>query len=105
RTRNGHDPRLLHQHPGERDLGASDLLTRGDLADSIHESLIRLERFGCEARERITKVATAKLRVCSDGARKEAPPKRAIGHEPYPELLERRKNIGLRLPPPKRIFA
>src|SRR5262249_45296144 len=102
---NGHDPGLLRQHPGKGDLGASDLLTRGDLTDAIHEGLIRLESSGCEARERIAEVVAVELRVRADGAGEEASPKRAVGNEPDPELPERRENSALGLPPPKRIFA
>jgi len=49
-TRNGHDPRLLSQEPGQCDLGRCRMLLCGDFADQVDQRLICFKRFRREAR-------------------------------------------------------
>jgi hypothetical protein len=63
RSRNRNDPPLLSQQPGECDLSGRRLLATGNLSEQVDESLIRLARFRCEARNDVAKVATVERRA------------------------------------------
>lgn len=47
-ARNGNDPRLLGEQPGERDLGWSRLFPLANFREQIDQGLVRLQRLGCE---------------------------------------------------------
>ena len=55
RARDGHDPRLLGQQPGERDLGRGRPLLFCDLAQQIDQGLIRFAILRRKARELLRK--------------------------------------------------
>lgn len=69
--RDGNHPRLLGENPGERDLRGCRLLPFGDLAEQIHQGLIRSAVFRLEARDDITKIGFIELRFFIDLAREE----------------------------------
>ena len=50
-ARDGDDPGLLGEQPGERDLGGRRLLPLGDAAEQVDQGLIRLQGLGREARQ------------------------------------------------------
>ncbi len=105
RARNGNDPGLLRQQPGERDLGRRRLFSRGDRGEKIDQRLIGLERLGREARQRAAEIVAAETGLPGDRAGEEPLAERAVGHEADPEFLERRQHAFLGPAPPQRIFA
>ena len=91
-----HDPRLLRQQPGERDLGGRRLLPCGDLAEQIDQGLVRLPGLRREAGDDVAEVGAVERRVLVDLAREEALAQRAEGNEADAEFLERRQDLLLR---------
>ena len=97
----GHDPRLLGQQPGERDLGGCRLLPLGDPLQQLDQGLIRLPGLRREARDDVAEVGAVERRVLVDLAREEALAQRAEGDEADPELLERGRQLLFRSSPPR----
>ena len=64
RAGDGHDPRLLGQQPGERDLRRRRVLPLGDRAEQIDQGLVRLPRLRREAGDGAADVAAVERR-CS----------------------------------------
>jgi hypothetical protein len=58
-----HDPRLLSQQPGERDLGGCCPLPFRDLAKQVNKDLVRLPRFRREAGNDIAEIGAVELCV------------------------------------------
>jgi MFS family permease len=101
----GDDPRLAGEQPGERDLRRRDPLPRRDRAQQVHQRPVRLPVLGCEAGDGVAEVAAVEGRRLVDLAGQEAPAERAEGDEADAELLERRQDLLLRLPPEQRVLA
>src|SRR6266571_5370640 len=101
----GNNPRLLGKQPGERDLRRGRLLPCGDLAQQIHQGLIRLESLRREARERAAEVGAVERRVFVDLSREEALPQWTIGNEANAEFLQGRQHFRFRSSPPQRVLA
>jgi len=64
-------PSALSEDPGERDLRGCRLLPFGDLAEQIHQGLIRSSVLRREARDDIAKIGLIELRFFVDLAREE----------------------------------
>jgi hypothetical protein len=82
-----HDPRLLGEQPGERDLGGRRALTLRDDLDQVDQSEVRLASLGREARHVVAEVGGIKLRVFIDLAGEETGPQRTERYESDTELL------------------
>src|SRR5262245_40915693 len=65
-ARNGNDPRLLGQEPGERDLSRGRLLPFSDLAKQINQGLIRSPSLRREARNDVAEIRTVERGVFVD---------------------------------------
>src|SRR5580765_3444745 len=104
-ARNGHNPRLLRQQPGERDLCRARLLQLAYRTQQIHQPLIRLPGLRREARHDVAEIGAVEGRVLVDLSREEALAERTEGDEPDAEFLERRQQFLLRGSPPQRVFA
>src|SRR4051794_2975271 len=106
RAGNRDDPRLLREHPRERDLRRRRALALGDRAHELDERLVRASRVRIgEARDRVTEVAALELRVLRDRAGEEALAEWAERDEADAELLERGEDLLLRLAPPERVLT
>ena len=85
-----HDPRLLRQQPGERDLSRCCLLAFCDRAKQINQRLICFSSFWRKARDDVAEVGTVKRCVFVDLSCEEAFPKRAkwnLGPNLKPNLV------------------
>jgi len=100
-----HDPRLLRQQPGNRDLSRRRLFPGCDFPELIDQGLVCLPSLRREAGNDVAEIGAVERRVLVDGAREEALAQRAVGNEADSEFLEGRKYLLLGLPPPQRIFA
>src|SRR5436305_7454336 len=105
RARDGDDPRLLRQEPGERNLSGRRLLLLPELAEQIDQSHIRFAILRREARDGVAEVGPVQLGVFVDPAREEALSQGTERHEADTELLQSRYDFLFRLSPPKRVFA
>ena len=92
-----HDPRLLSQQPGERDLGGRRLLPRCDSREQIDQGLVCLARLRREAGNDVAEIGAVERRVLVDRAGEEALAQRAEGDEADPEFLKRRQDFLLGL--------
>src|SRR5436190_2828116 len=104
-ARDGHDPRLLREHPRERELRGRHALPRRDGADQLDDRLVRLPVLRLEARHGVTEVARIERRRLVDLPGEETLAQWTEGDEADPELLERREDLLLRLAPPQRVLA
>ena len=68
-----HDPRLLRQQPGERDLRGRRPLALRDRAEQVDQRLVRLARLGREAGNGVAEVGAVERRVLVDLARSGSP--------------------------------
>ena len=62
-ARDGDDPRLLGEQPGERNLCTSRVLPRADVREEVDQCLVRLERVWREARPTGPAIARPKVVV------------------------------------------
>src|SRR4051812_579892 len=99
RPRNGSDPRLLRQQPGEGDLTGCGALAVGYAAHQVDKGLVGLSRFHGEPREPGADVAFGELGRGAHRAGEEPTSERAERHEADPELLQCRQDLGLGLGP------
>ncbi len=83
-SRNRHDPGLLREEPGERDLRRSGGFALGDGADEMDESHVRFARLGREARDDVAEVSGVELRVFVDLAVRNPAPSGLKGTKPMP---------------------
>ena len=102
---NRDDPRFLSQQPGNRDLRRCSLLLPRNVAEHIHQGLVRFPVLFVETGNDVAKIRAIELRVLVDSASEEAFPERAERDKANPQFLKRRQNLALRLSPPERIFA
>src|SRR5579872_6554867 len=100
-----HDPRLLCEQPGQRDLGGSGILRRGYRGEQIDESLICLACLRREPRQETTEVVLGKGCRRIELSREEASAERTVWYESDGELLAGRHDLLLRITPPQRVFA
>src|SRR6185436_6061939 len=104
-ARDGNNPRLLRQQPGDRDLGRCRVLSFCDRADQINQSLIRFSRLRRETWDDVTKICTVEFSALVDLPGEEAFTKRAKWHEADTEFLEGRDHFLFRRSGPQRVFA
>src|SRR5579885_165510 len=105
RAGNRHDPRLLRQQPGQRDLGRRRALALRDSAQQLDQSLVRLARLGRKAGQAVAEVVLAELRVLIDGAGEKASAERTVWYEANAQLLADGQHLPLRFAPPQRILT
>ena len=105
RAGDGDDPGLLREQPGEGDLRRCGLFRFGDLPQQIDQRLVRLARFGREARHGVAEVAAVELVFSSILPVRNPLPERTERNETDAEFFERRQDFRLGLPPPQRVFA
>ena len=101
-----HDPRLLREQPGERDLRRGCFLLRGDVRnDDPTKARFALrasgEKRGCVRR----KSPLSNVVVSSMVPVRKPLPSGANGTKPIPSSSRSRQYLRFRLPPPKRVFA
>src|SRR6185369_1914448 len=101
----GDHPRLLGEHPCERDLSRCRLLARADRGEQIDQRLVGLARLGREAWKGGSEVVAAEVGVFSDRACEEALAERAERHKADAEFLERRQDVALVLTRPQRVLT
>ncbi len=102
---NRHDPGLLRQQPGQRDLGRRGGLACRESLDQFDQRQIRCTRLGSEARHVVTEVGGIELRVEVDLSRQKARAERAKGHEADAQFIEHGQQLGFRPAVPDRVFA
>ena len=100
-----HDPGLLRQQPGERDLRRRRLLSAAMSAEQIDQRLVCLAGLRREARDDVAEVGAVERRVLVDRAGEKSLAERAEGNEADAEFLERRQDLLFGLAPPQRILA
>src|SRR5208282_4529527 len=105
RARDWNDPWLLGEQPCERDLRRGRLLPLCDLAEQVHQRLVRLEGLRRKARQGAAEVRFVKRGVFVHLPRQETLAERAIGNEPDSEFLEGRQYFLFRTSRPQRVFA
>src|SRR4051812_10936725 len=105
RSGDWHDPGLLRQQPGERDLGRRGIPAGRNSAEQIDEGLVGLHRFGRETREPAANVGAGEGRAGFNLSRQETLPERAPWNEADPQLFARRQHVRFRIPRPKGILA
>src|SRR5262245_57144421 len=82
-----HNPRLLRQHPGQRDLRWRRMLLSSDLGEQVGDRLVGFERIRCKAREPASNVGATKAHVGVNLPGQEALPERAPRNEADPKLF------------------
>src|SRR5262245_27067556 len=105
RSRNRHDPGLLRQQPGQRQLRRRRLFAFGERLQPADKGEVRLPVLLREPRDGAADVVWSERRLLVDGAGQKPSAERAEWHEANPQFRERRQNLALRLPPPERILA
>ncbi len=88
-TRDRNDPRLLCKEPGQRDLSGCCLLLFRELAEQIHQRLVRFPVLRGKPRHDVAEIGFVELRIFVDLACEEALAEGAEWNEPDSELLER----------------
>src|SRR5712691_10303627 len=104
-SRDGHDPWLPGEQPGERDLSRCRLLPFRDPGEQVDQGQIRLPSLRREARHDVAEIGAVERRALVDLPREEALAQRAEGDEADPELLECRQHFRFRASPPQRVLA
>src|SRR5208282_5490630 len=99
------NPWLLGEQPGERYLRGGRLLPLSDLAEQIHEGLIRLEGLWGKTRQRAPEVRFVELGVFVHLPGQETLAERAIGNKADSEFLQGRQHFRFRTSRPQRVFA
>src|SRR5437870_9576534 len=105
RARNGNDPRLLRQKPGECDLSRCRFLLLREPADQVDQNLIRLPVLRRKARDNVAEIALVKLCIFTNLAREKTFTKRTEWNKPDAEFLKCWDHLRFRFSPPQRIFA
>jgi len=105
RPGNRHDPRLLREQPGERDLRRGHAIPPGDPREQLDERTVPPACLEVEARNGIAEVAALERRALIDRAGEKAFAERAERDEPDTELFERRQDRVFGLAPPQRVLA
>ena len=101
-----HDPGLLRQQPGERDLRRRRALPLGDRPSQIDQRLVRLARLRREARDDVAEVVLRRTSCSRRSCRSGSPcPSGLNGTKPMPSSSQRRQHLRLRLAPPQRVLA
>src|SRR5687768_7358292 len=105
RPRNGHDPRLAGEQPGECNLGRRRLLARSHALQQFDDGPVRAPGFGREAGKRRSQVVGAKRRHRGDGASQIPDTEGTPRHEADAQLLAGRENFQLRIACPDGVFV
>jgi hypothetical protein len=79
-----HDPRLVREKPGERDLGRRHFFPGSDFAELIDQGVIRLARLRREAGDDVAEIGAVERRVLVDRTREETLPSGLKGTKPMP---------------------
>jgi hypothetical protein len=98
RARNGHDPWLLRQQPGYRNLCRRRLFTRCDHTKQIDQRLIRPQGLLSEARKGAPEVDAVEGDGLIDLSREEPLSQWAVRNEADPEFLKCRYHVLLGCP-------
>ena len=81
---NRDDPRFLSKQPSNRDLCRSSLLLPRNVAEHIHQGLVRFPVLLVETGNDVAKIGAIELRVLVDCAREEALPQGLNATKPMP---------------------
>src|SRR5436189_1088218 len=100
-----HDPWLLRQQPGQRELRRCGALPRRERLQPLHEGQIGLAVLFSEARDRFAKIVRLERCLVVDRAGQKTFPKWTERYEPDAEFLERRENLAFGLTPPQGVLA
>ena len=102
----GHDPRLLRQQPGQRDLRGCRVLLLANLCQQVDHGPVRLARLRCEARQGGAEMSLPPKVVVSSILPVRKPlPSGLKGTKPIPSSSQVGRHLVFRDPPPQRIFA
>ncbi len=106
RARNGHDPRLPRQQPGQRDLRAGlRACRRRSLPSSWTTAWLALRASGAKRGTMLRKSLASKVVFSSIAPVRKPLPSGLKGTKPMPSSSQHRQHLRLRLAPPQRIFA
>src|SRR6185312_758772 len=100
-----HDPGLLCEEPGERDLGGRRVLALSDAPEQIDQPLVRLPGLRSEAGDGVAEVGAVEGGALVDLACEEALAQRAEGNEADSQLFEGRDDLRFGFSPPQRVLA
>src|SRR3954447_2533748 len=103
-SRDRHDPRLLREQPGQRDLRRGRSLPLGEGLQPLHEGQVGLAVLFSEPRHGIAKIVWLKRRFVVNRAGQKALAKRTERYEPDAEFFERRENLAFGLSPPQGVL-
>src|SRR5262249_17351307 len=103
-ARDGNNPWLLCEQPGECNLCRSRSLLLREPANHVDQSLICFAVLRCKAGHVVEEIILLELRVFADFSGEKASAERAEGNESDSEFLESWKDFSFGLSPPKRIF-
>ena len=105
RSRDRHDPRLLCEQPGERDLRRRRAFAFRDSLNQVDQGHIGLACFRRKTRNVVPEIGGIEPGVFVDLPGEEPGAKRTKRHETDTKLFQRRQKLGLRTTPEQRIFA
>ena len=105
RSRNRHDPRLLSEEPGERDLRRRRIFPCRERLQPLDEGEIGFSILFGEPRHDVSEIGGIERRRVVDLSREKTFPKRAEGHQTDAQLLEGRQHLALGFSPPQRVLA
>src|SRR3954462_6411135 len=88
RARNRHDPGLLCEQPGERELGRRHLLLLRESVEQINQRLIRFTILLVKAWDGAAEIRTIERRICVNLSREKAFAQRAKWDEPDAEFFQ-----------------
>src|SRR5208282_2681474 len=101
RPRNWNDPRFSSKQPGNRDLCRCALLLCRNLAEHVHQSLVRFAILLVEPRNDITEIGAIELRVLVNRTSKETLSQRAEWNKADAKFFKCWQNLVFRLSPPE----
>ena len=105
-ARDGDDPRLLRQEPGERHLRRRRVLPLADALEKIDQRLVGGHGFGREAWQDRTEIVRREFRFLAHRSGQEPLAERAVADEADAQFLAGLKDaVGLGPPRPERIFV
>src|SRR5436305_5293967 len=100
-----HDPGLLGEEPGERDLGGRRALALRDAPEQVDQRPVRLPGLRGEAGDGVAEVGAVERGVLVDLAGEVALAQRAERNEADAERFESREDLRFRFSPPERVLA
>src|SRR6478672_3175447 len=102
RSRDRHNPGLLREQPGQRELRRGRSFSLGEGLQPLHEGQVGLAVLLGEPWHDVAKIARLERRLVVNRAGQKALAQRTERYEADAEFLERRENLALRLSPPQR---